>query len=351
MLRFIIPIACLLLYILTGNKIDKDCLYIQCYATYIPLQIIQKFENEFGIHIVYDPQEETSMTELQILMNNMHHDIIILSVHPSRAIQHLFEIGLIAELPDKYKKIVPYNTPNNLIYIEDKLICMPYAFGTVSIAYNAAKIKHALGFIPHNPLDLVFDLEILKKLHNSNISITMLDSPTDVIYTLMLYLNIDIANYTKDDLVNACTHLIKLRRYYTQLSTLMCIQELQEARVDIVLSWIDLLRTGVTSDIYTIAQPDPAVLWMDCICIPKSSKNYDIACKFIEFLMRPDNVAIIIKARKLQEKIPKNARYNTMSNISITNALWKFWLKWQVSESFPQHKNIYLKEVVALLLD
>ena len=266
--------------------------FIQNYADYMPPELVEKFTAETGITIKHNvtPDADASMIEFQLLTHCTSQDIVLLSLYPQA--QRLAALGLFATIPTPQH--IPYSIKESEISIPNEgIFCMPYVLGTVSVAYNPEKVLEALGVIPDNPLDLVFDLETVRTLHKQGMRISVADSGIEVFGALALYLK----GKTKQSDISIETrqqHLLALREFYDKISVLLYIHDIEQNNAEIVIGWSTFLREAVLKNPnFVIAQPPHCVAWVDVLVIPRNAPNYQNALKFIEFITRPEHIKLI----------------------------------------------------------
>jgi len=336
MLRLIIMMSIGLISYLFIQKSDKSTITLKCYNDYLPATILQKFHEEYGIRVICDEDEDNAAI-FNMLIGNVKHDIVNCPLHPNPLIKSAYDLGLIHPLPSEMRSLIPYRTPHALVCSNDnQILAMPWMFGSVNLVYNTQKVEQILGFIPDDPMDLIFNAEIVQQLYNAGISITILDSPLEVVYSYMLYSGIKIEEYSPEELKFVKKKLCKLEKYFN-FSTLNYVAALQNESTDIVLGWSDLLHTGINGNPnYVLYKPPQYIIWIDGFIIPrKSGKDYKKSELFLTFLARPDNLAELIAFRKLDKCINiERARYNTKYNLDNYFDMHRFWLGLKMKKQY-----------------
>ncbi|GHU88532.1 hypothetical protein AGMMS49941_12750 [Deferribacterales bacterium] len=83
--------------------------------------------------------------------------------------------------------------------------------------------------------------------------------------------------------------------------------------VTIGLIWTGELDNAIkiNRDIRAVFPKDGAILWVDCVSIPKGAENIENAYKFIDFLMRPEVAKVV--AEEFSYSTPNKAALELMS--------------------------------------
>lgn len=288
MLWLLIP---LLLYLSMQQQPAREVLLVQNFIEYIPQQIIEDFEAETGIQIVYNiiPDNDGSILDLQMLMNSASHDIVLLSLYKARS---LFELGLIKTIPQESITEIPYDMDIKLLSAKQpgNFFCIPYVCGTLGVAYNRSKVLGALGQLPTDPLSLVFDHNTLQALHNAGLIISIADAPLEILPSLAIYIGYNLDKYDDTILQAIYKHLLSLRKFYNKIHLTLYMRDIDSNCADVVLGWSTFLTQAVLNNPkFVMHKPTENITWVDVLCIPKNAKHYANALKFIKFVTRPEN--------------------------------------------------------------
>lgn len=275
----------------------KQELRLLNYVDYVPQSLLDKFTEETGITVIYNvmPDAEGSMIELQLLIGAVSQDLVLLSLHPQA--QDLSRLDLFRPIPLSIITTIPYEIPKEDLLRTandptEQIRCVPYALGTVSVAYNTEKIHKALGFTPKDPLDLVFDYNTVVKLHQQGMRLSILDSGTEVFSALGLYLKNKTGIEASVDEIEE--HLLKLRKFYARISVLLYTHDIEQGHAEIALGWSNFLREAAQKNpSFIVVQPKHSVAWLDVLVIPKNTPNYQNALRFLKFITKPEHIKII----------------------------------------------------------
>ena len=127
----------------------------------------------------------------------------------------------------------------------------------------------------------------------------MLDDPTDMVGTALLYLGKDPNSESEADLKAAEEALMKIRPFLRTIHSSQYIEQLANGELCIVVGYSgDVLQArdraeeaGKPLDIgYSIPQ-EGALMWFDTLAIPADAAHKDAAHQFIEYLLQPEVAA------------------------------------------------------------
>lgn len=175
---------------------------------------------------------------------------------------------------------------------------VPYTWGTIGLTYNAEQIKQRLPDAPVNSLDMLFKPELAAKFADCGIS--MIDSPDEVLAVVLNYLGREPRSAKPEDLAAASELLLKLRPYIRKFQS-QPVTDLVNGNLCLSLGYSgDMTQAQRTADSagkhamfqYRIPREGTTV-WMDTMAIPVDARHPEYAYAFINFVMRPDNMAAI----------------------------------------------------------
>ncbi|TSD88088.1 polyamine ABC transporter substrate-binding protein [Mycobacterium sp. KBS0706] len=269
------------------------------WSDYIGETTLADFTKATGIKTVYDTYDGNEALEAKLLTGNSGYDVVVPTAQPflSRQIKAKVYLELDKSKIPNWKnldpalmKLVESADPGN----KHAII---YQWGTVGVGYNVDQVKKRLGDTPPDSIAMVLDPENAKKL--ADCGITMLDSPTDVIPSVLNYLGLDPNSQKPEDLKKAEDALMKVRPYLKYLHSSQYINDLAGGNVCVSLGWsgdvniaktrADEAKNGVTID-YFIPK-EGAQIWFDMAAIPKDAPHVDNAYAYINFLLEPKVMA------------------------------------------------------------
>jgi putrescine transport system substrate-binding protein len=172
-----------------------------------------------------------------------------------------------------------------------------YMWGTTGIGYNATKIREIMPDAPVDSWKLVMDPATVARFKDCGVSI--LDDPTDVIATALLWLGKDPTSQSEADLKAAEAALMAIRPSIRTITGAQYIEALANGEICIAVGYSgDVLQArtraeeaGKPLDIAYSIPKEGALMWFDTLAIPADAAHPDNAHAFINFLLRPEVAA------------------------------------------------------------
>lgn len=282
-----LSIISLLLIALIGCT-SKPKLYVLNWGDYIDLDLIDVFEDEYDVKVVY--REVGSNEEMATLLqaNSSPYDIAVPSDY---MIDKLKTLGLIQ--PIDFTKLTHYEDltviPELYTLYEangfsDYIV--PYAWGTIGILYNTdnANLKPLIESVGWNAL---FE-------YGDTYDVGMYDSPRDAVAAALLYLGYHVNSEVEAELL-AAENALKSANFTAwgedNLKGLVIQGTLDMALVysgDYFSEYYLALEDEVEIN-FDYFVPETTNIWVDAMVIPTSAQNLELAHKFIDFFLEYDN--------------------------------------------------------------
>lgn len=284
----------------TSVMAEERVLNVYNWWDYIKPEIIQNFSKETGIKVNYDVYDTNEILEAKLMAGNSGFDIVV----PSGAfLERQIKAGIHTEL-DKSKLTNYSNLDTTLLktvtaHDAGNKHSVPYAWGTVGLAYNVDMLKERLGDRNFASLDLLFDPEVSSKLKDCGIG--FIDSPSEVMSIALNYLGLDPNSEDTKDLKLASDLIKKNRKNIRHFNTGALVNDLVNGNLCLAIGYNgDMLRAQKRADEagkdMTLKYSIPVegtVAWFDLLAIPKDAKNKEAAYQFIDYLLKPENAAAI----------------------------------------------------------
>ncbi|MGE0583429.1 MAG: polyamine ABC transporter substrate-binding protein [Steroidobacteraceae bacterium] len=172
-----------------------------------------------------------------------------------------------------------------------------YMWGTSGVGYNVAKIKAAMPDAPVDSWRMFYDPAVVSKFKDCGV--TLLDAPSEVVGTVLIYLGRDANSEKPEDLKAAEDVLLKIRPFVRYVNSSRYIDDLANGEICLALGWSgDVLQArdraveaakGVEIK-YNIPK-EGAIAFYDNFAIPKDAKHVKNAYLFLDYMMRPDVAA------------------------------------------------------------
>jgi len=268
------------------------------WADYIDPDVLTEFESATGIHVNYDTFDSQEMLETKLLAGGSGYDVVIVTGHflerlvPAGAFRKLeFErlpgrSNLDAELMEKFAQYDPGNAH-----------AVGYSWGTVGVGYDALRLRELAPDAPTDSWSLLYDPALARRVAGCGISIV--DSPSDVIGTVLVWLGEDPNRPTPAALAAAERVLLDLRPHLLKVDTGNQINDLAGGTACLMVTWSTQVRiarlraaeAGVEADFRYFVPREGSVAWFDSLAIPTDAPHPEAAHAFIEFMLRPEVAA------------------------------------------------------------
>ena len=282
----LIPVAMAVLIVIGGfiygqkdGTSKNGQVIVYNWGEYIDPEIIDLFEEETGIDVIYEEFETNEIMYPKIQSGAIAYDVVCPSDY---MIQRMIENDLLAE--------INYDHIPNLKYIGDNYMKMsrqfdpenkysvPYLWGTVGILYNKKMVDE-----PVDSWGILWD----KKYEDS---ILMQDSVRDAFAVALKYLGYSL-NFTALDELEAAKNLLIEQKPLVQAYVIDQVRDKMiggEAALGVIYSGEALYCQQENPDLDYVIPKEGTNIWIDSWVIPKNAKNVENAEAFINFLCRPD---------------------------------------------------------------
>ncbi len=284
---------------LTVTALQAEEVRVYNWSDYIDEALLEKFEAETGIKLIYDVFDSNEILETKMLAGGSGYDVV---VPTGTFLQRQISAGAfqpldMSTLPnavnlwDKIKARTAQYDPDNAYSIN-------YMWGTTGLGVNTAKVAEALGpDAPVNSLALIFDPANMEKL--SDCGVHFLDAPVEVIPAALKYIGEDPDSKDPEVLAKAEAVLMAVRPYIQKFHSSEYLNALANGDICVAFGWSgDVLqardRAAEAANGFEIAYNAPkegALMWFDQMAIPVDAPNPDAAHVFLNFIMDAQNMA------------------------------------------------------------
>lgn len=262
-------------------------LYVYNWGEYIDEEVIDMFEEETGIKVIYDLFETNEEMYPVIEAGGVTYDVVCPSDY---MIQKMIENDMLAEInfdnvPNVSQIASEYMERSKAFDPENKY-SVPYCWGTVGILYNTSMV--APEDAPSKWADLwneKFSGEIL-----------MQDSVRDAFMVALKSLGYSMNTANEAELEEAKELLVK-QKPLVQAYVIDQVRDKMiggEAAVGVIYSGEMLYiqeeveNLGLDYDLEYVIPEEGTNVWIDSWVIPANAKNKENAEKWIDFLCRPE---------------------------------------------------------------
>lgn len=291
-----LPLAALTL---AGGSALAEDVRVYNWSDYIDESLLQKFEDETGINLIYDVFDSNEVLETKLLAGSSGYDVV---VPTGSFLERQIQAGVFRKLD--YDKMP--NSANLWDLIKDRTAqydpgnqySINYMWGTTGIGANMPKIKEVLGDdAPVNSLELIFNPKYMEKL--SKCGVMFLDAPTEIIPAALKYIGEDPNSKDPDVIAKSEPVLMAIQPYVSKFNSSEYINALANGEICVAFGWSgDILQArdraaeannGVEIEYH--APKEGALMWFDQMAIPADAPNPEGAMKFLNFIMDAKNMA------------------------------------------------------------
>ena len=277
---------------------EEPVVNVYNWSDYIDESILDDFQAETGIRVVYDVFDSNDILETKLLAGGSGYDVVVPS---GNFLSRQIKAGVFQKL-DKSKltnlgnlwdviseRVAAYDPGND--YSEN------YMWGTTGIGYNEDMIAERMEDAPVNSWAMVFDPEIISKF--ADCGVYFLDASDEVIPAVLAYLGEDPASQDPAVLEKAEAVLTAVRPYVQKFHSSEYINALADGDICLAVGWSgDVLTAADRADeagngvnvAYAIPK-EGALMWFDNMAIPADAPHPNNAHAFIDYMMRGDVMA------------------------------------------------------------
>ena len=284
---------------LLGTVAVADEVRVYNWSDYIDEALLEKFEQETGLELIYDVFDSNELLETKMLAGGSGYDVVVPS---GTFLQRQIQAGAFQPL-DMSKLPNAGNLWDVILdrtaqYDPDNAYSINYMWGTTGIGANVGKVQEILGEdAPIGSLDLIFNPENMSKL--AECGVYMLDAPAEMIPAALAYLGEDPDSHDPDIIAKAEPVLAGVRDYVTKYHNSEYINALANGDICVAFGWSgDILqardRAAEAENGVEIAYNAPsegALMWFDQMAIPVDAPNPEAAHVFLNFIMDAQNMA------------------------------------------------------------
>jgi putrescine transport system substrate-binding protein len=280
-------------------------LNIFTWADYIAPDTVADFERETGIKVRYTTFDTNEVLATQLLTGHTNYDIVVPS---DFYFERLMQAGTFRKLeksalpnsvnldPDIMRKLAAHDPGNQY--------SVPYLWFTTGLGYNVDKVSERLGHTEPDSWSLLLDPKNAAKLQDCGIQ--LIDSATDVISSVLIYLGKDPSSRDPADLNAAADALMKIRPFVRSIDSVATIGDLANGNVCLILAWSgDVTQAHYRAieasngvNIRYFVPREGGLIGADMMSIPVDAPHPQNAEKWMNYLMLPKVMADITNATK-----------------------------------------------------
>ncbi|MBM1689614.1 polyamine ABC transporter substrate-binding protein [Sulfitobacter geojensis] len=284
---------------LTAGAAVAEEVRVYNWSDYIDEALLEKFETETGIELIYDVFDSNEVLETKLLAGGSGYDVVVPS---GTFLQRQITAGAFQKLDASKLSNMDnmWDTINDRLkkYDPEGAYAINYMWGTTGIGVNINKVKEVLGDdAPVDSLALVLDPANMEKL--SECGVHFLDAPAEIIPATLAYIGEDPDSQDTDVIAKTEPVLSAVAPFVQKFHSSEYINALANGDICVAVGWSgDILQArdraaeadnGVEIEYY--APKEGALMWFDNMAIPVDAPNPDAAHKFLNFIMDAQNMA------------------------------------------------------------
>ena len=286
MFRRVVPAAMILVIVAGGffysaqnRSSAADQVIVYNWGEYIDPEVLDIFEEETGITVVYEEFETNESMFPKVQAGAVSYDLVCPSDY---MIQRMIENNLLAEINfdniPNLKNIGQQYLKQSQGFDPENKYSVPYCWGTVGILYNKTLVD--------DPVD---SWSILWNEKYAD-QILMQNSVRDALGIALKYLGYSL-NSTDLDELEAAKELLMEQKPLVQAYVVDQVRDKMisnEAAIGVIYSGEAIYTQSENPNLEYVIPKEGSNVWIDSWVIPKNAQNKENAEAFINFLCRPD---------------------------------------------------------------
>jgi putrescine transport system substrate-binding protein len=277
---------------------NEKVLNVDNWSDYIQPDVVAAFEKEYGIHVNYDVFDSNEILETKLLTGHTNYDVVV----PSAA---FLERQIAADIYQKLDKSLLPNLANmdpdvvraTALYDPGNQHNVDYMWITSGVGYDVPEITRRLPDAPVTSWRMLLDPAVVSRFADCGVSI--LDAPSEVVATVLLFLGRNPNSNSPEDLNAAEQALHAIRPYVRYVDSSRYIDNMANGDICLVMGWSGDIKqahdrakeAGKGVDIAYSIPREGAISNYDVLAIPADAPHVRNAHLFINYLLRPDVAA------------------------------------------------------------
>ena len=260
---------------------ENKKLYIYNWTYYTPDSVIQKFEKEYNVTVVYDSFASNEEMFAKLKAGGTGYDIVFPS---GDYVSIMKKEGMLAKIDTSKLTNLGNIDPvvlKKATYDPEMEYSVPYYFGAAGIAVNTAKVPN------FEKSWSIFGRKDLKG------KMTMLDDMREVMGDALVYLGYSV-NTTDPIQIQQARDLINnvWKPNLIKFDAEAFGKGFAAGEFWVVQGYAEVvyaeLQDDQKKDVRFFIPKEGGPAYIDSLCVLRDSKNYDLALKFIDFIHRPE---------------------------------------------------------------
>jgi putrescine transport system substrate-binding protein len=260
--------------------------------------VLEDFTKETGIKVNYEVMDSNELLETKLMAGRTGYDVVVPSAN---FLARQIKAGIYQKLDKSklpgLKHLDPTITQKLQTFDPGNEYAANYMWGTSGVAFNEEAIKAVMPNAPVDSFAMFWDPKVISKFAKCGVSI--LDAPSEVVGTVLIYLGKDANSEKPEDLKAAEKVLLSVRPYIRLINSSKYIEDLANGEICLALGWSgDVLQAKSRAEEakkpfhikYNIPK-EGAVMFFDNMAIPADASHVKNAHIFIDYMLRPEVAA------------------------------------------------------------
>ena len=331
--------AVLLALSVTGcGKGAGKTLYLYNWTYYTPDSVIEKFEKEYGVKVVYDDYASNEDMYAKLKAGGSGYDIVI----PSGDYVSIMKSQDMLEKIDRAK--IPnakYLKPESLAkatYDPKMEYSVPYYMGAAGVAVNVEKVPNF-----EKSWDIFGRTDLAGRM-------SMLDDMREVLGDALAYLGYSV-NTTNQAELDKAYELVnnKWKPNLVKFDAEGFAKSFAAGEFWVVQGYAEAVYAEIPPEMkgkvaFFIPEREGGPMYIDSMCIPKGAKNIELAHQFINFILRPDIYAEFLDAFGFPSTIhAEAAALQKVTPLYSAEAIVNCELKEDLGENLEMYNQVWQK--------
>jgi putrescine transport system substrate-binding protein len=268
------------------------------WSDYIDPEALKSFTAETGVKVNYEVMDSNELLETKLVAGRTGYDVV---VPPHRSSPARSRPACIQKLDksklSNLKNMDPEITHRLEVFDPGNEYAVELHVGHLGCRLQREAIKAAMPNAPVDSFAMFWDPKVVSKF--AKCGVTVLDAPSEVIGTVLIFLGKDANSENPDDLKAAEKVLMSVRPYIRDINSAPYIDQLASGEICLALGWSgDVLQARQRASDgkkpfqikYNIPK-EGAVMFFDNMAIPGDAGHVKNAHLFINYMMRPEIAA------------------------------------------------------------
>ncbi|OLU15178.1 polyamine ABC transporter substrate-binding protein [Pseudomonas sp. PA1(2017)] len=301
------PLICLFVMLVCTSAHAEQVLRFFSWQDSFDPAVIEDFQRNTGIRVEYE-SFTTAEQLMQAMQSGTAYDVIV----PSHfMLNDLTGNGKLAKLDTgrlaHYKQLDPWLLSMLAGQPAAKQHVVPYLWGSVGIVLDKAKAQAAYQEPLPTSWSLLFEPQQVARLLTCGVGLP--DAPQEVTSLLLNYKGRNPAVSSPRQISKALQPLASLMPKLAELNNWAYIDALAAGRLCIAMSWSGhaLMAIEKNPALSYLIPDEGAAMYIDTLAIPANAPNPELAYRFIDFMITPENAVRNARATRFYAPLPSDS--------------------------------------------